>query len=292
MSQEVSRHCPKETRSSRRKNDVSVVVLTKNSARTLEKCLVSIERERPFEIIAVDGRSKDETLSILRKHRIKILSETDEAWGLGFSRQLGVKAARSPYVMFVDSDAELGPGCISILRDNIELFGWAGIQPVLLSIEDTTYWQWAAQRAVKGFHPVGPTQHIGTCGALFRRETILKHPFDPKMKYAAEDTDLCLRLRKYGYIVGITRAYAYHHHRRDFSAVAKQYFFYGIGDAQLVVKYKSLRIFVWPALTVVGAFPSIVRARLVKLLPHRLITTTIEYSGMIFGLSKAFRDTT
>lgn len=279
-------------RRSRTKNDVSVIVLTKNSARTLEKCLVSIERERPFEIIAVDGQSKDGTLSILRKHRIKVLSETKEGWGVGFSRQLGVKAAGSPYVMFVDSDAELSPGCIAILRDNIEEFGWVGIQPILLSNEDATYWQWAAQKSDSGFNPPGPRRHIGTCGGLFRRETVLKHPFDPRMKYAAEDADLCLRLRKYGYIVGTTRAYAYHHYRRDFSAVAKQQFSYGIGTAQLALKYKSVRIFVRPALGAVGGIPLMVRARTLKLLPYRLITTTIGYFGMIFGLSKAFRDTT
>ena len=268
-----------------------MVVLTKNSARTLEKCLVSIERERPFEIIAVDGQSTDGTLSILRKHRIKVLSETEEAWGFGFSRQLGVKAARSPYVMFVDSDVELSPGCIATLRDNIEVFGWVGIHAMLLSSEDATYWQWAAQKldVGGGFHPPGPRRHIGTCVALFRRETVLEHPFDPRMKYAAEDADLCLRLRKYGYIVGVTRAYAYHHNRADFSGLAKQQFSYGIGNAQLALKYKSVRIFVRPALAAVGTIPTIVRWRRLELLPYKLITTTIEYFGMFFGFSKAFR---
>jgi glycosyltransferase involved in cell wall biosynthesis len=272
-----------------------VIVLTKNCARTLEKCLVSIERERPFEIIAVDGQSKDGTLSILRKHRIKVLSETEEGWGFGFSRQLGVKAAGSPYVMFVDSDVELSPGCIAIMRDNIEAFGWVGIHAqLLLNGENATYWQWAAQKldAGGGFHPPGPRPHIGTCVALFRRETILEHPFDPRMKYAAEDADLCLRLKKYGYVVGVTRAYAYHHNRPDFSGVAKQHFSYGMGDAQLALKYKSVRIFVRPALGVVSVIPLIVRARRLEALPYKLITTTIQYFGMIFGLSKAFRDTT
>ena len=292
MPQDVSRHHAKERRRPRRKNDVSVVVLTKNSARTLEKCLVSIERERPFEIIAVDGRSKDQTLSILRKHRIKILSETEEANGFGFSRQLGVKAARSLYVMFVDSDVELNPGCIAILRDNIEKFGWVGIHAMLLSSsEDTTYWQRAVQYTRAQVHP-GPTPHIATCVALFRRETVLEHPFDPRMKYAAEDADLCLRLRKYGYIVGVTRAYAYHHNRPDFSAVAKQQFSYGIGIAHLALKYKSVRFFLRPALGAVSVIPSTVRARRLEAFPYKLITTTIQYFGMIFGLSKAFRYTT
>jgi glycosyltransferase involved in cell wall biosynthesis len=294
LSQEVSRHRAKEMRRSRTKNDVSVIVLTKNSARTLEKCLVSIERERPFEIIAVDGQSKDGTLSILRKHRIKVLSETEEGWGVGFSRQLGVKAAGSPYVMFVDSDAELSPGCIAILRDNIDIFGWVGIHAMLLlSSEDTTYWQRAVHNLGVGLADrPGPRPHIGTCVAMFRRETVLEHPFDPGMKYAAEDADLCLRLRKYGYIVGVTRAYAYHHNRPDFYAVAKQQFLYGIGIAQLVLKYKSVRLFVRPALTAVSAMPLIVRARMLEALPYKLVTTTIQYFGMIVGLSKAFRYTT
>ena len=295
MSQEASRQCAKETRKSQRKNDVSVVVLTKNSARTLEKCLVSIERERPFEIIAVDGQSKDGTLGILRKHGIKVLSETVEARGFGFSRQLGVKAAGSPYVMFVDSDVELSPGCIATLRDDLEVFGWAGIHAMLLlSSEDTTYWQWAQHNmdAGGGLHPPGPRAHIGTCVALFRREAVLQHPFDPRMKYSAEDADLCLRLRKYGYTVGVTRAYAYHHNRADFSAVAKQQFFYGIGIAQLALKYKSVRLLVRPALAAVDAIPHMVRARSLEPLPFTLITTTIRYFGIIFGLSKAFRYTT
>jgi len=317
MSQEVSQRGAKETRGSRRKNDVSVIVLTKNSARTLEKCLVTIERERPFEIIAVDGQSTDGTLSILRKHRVKVLSETGEAWGLGFSRQLGVKAAASPYVCFVDSDVELTPGCIATLRDNIEAFGWAGIHAMFLGSEVATYWQWAAQKLdgrslpgekldgrswtgekldgrswTGGFHPPGPRPHIGTVVALFRRETVLEHPFDPRMKYAAEDIDLCLRLRKCGYIVGVAPAYAYHHDRRDFYSLAKQQFSYGIGNAQLAVKYKSVRMFASPALAAVGAIPFIVRARILEALPYKLIATTIQYFGMIFGLSKAFRYTT
>jgi len=291
MPQEVNRHSAKETRS-RRKNDVSVVVLTKNSARTLEKCLVSIEREKPFEIIAVDGQSKDATLSILRRHRIKVLSETEEAWGFGFSRQLGVKAARSPYVMFVDSDVELSPGCIATLRDNIEAFGWVGIHSMfMLSSADTTYWQSAMYNMGFNLRP-GPRPHIGTCVALFRRETILEHPFDPGMKYAAEDADLCLRLKKYGYVVGVTRAYAYHHNRGDFYAVAKQQFMYGIGIAHLALKYKSVRFFLRPALGAVSVIPSTVRARRLEAFPYKLITTTIQYFGMIFGLSKAFRYTT
>jgi len=292
MPQEVNRHSAKETRS-RRKNDVSVVVLTKNSARTLEKCLVSIEREKPFEIIAVDGQSKDATLSILRRHRIKVLSETEEAWGFGFSRQLGVKAARSPYVMFVDSDVELSPGCIATLRDNIEAFGWVGIHSMfMLSSADTTYWQRAVHNLGLGrADQPGRRPHIGTCVAMFRRETVLEHPFDPRMKYAGEDADLCLRLRKYGYMVGITRAYAYHHNRPDFSAVTKQQFSYGIGIAQLAIKYKSVRFFVRPALGVVSVIPLIVRARRLEALPYKLITTTIQYFGLIFGLSKAFRYT-
>ena len=92
----------------RTKLDVSVVILTRNSAKTLEKCLVSIEVEKPFEIIAVDGQSTDGTLNILKKHHVKVLSENMHS--LAHARQLGVNAARADYVMFVDSDVELISG--------------------------------------------------------------------------------------------------------------------------------------------------------------------------------------
>ncbi|MGA2790607.1 MAG: glycosyltransferase, partial [Candidatus Bathyarchaeia archaeon] len=73
-------------------SDVSVVILTKNSQRTLEKCLSSAINQEPREILIVDGQSKDSTHDIARRHGIKII--IDPSGSMGHSRQLGVEAAK------------------------------------------------------------------------------------------------------------------------------------------------------------------------------------------------------
>lgn len=266
--------------------DVSVVILTKNSARTIEKCLMSVEAGKPFEIIAVDGQSTDGTLSILKKHRVEVLSEDKGSYG--YARQLGVEAAKSPYVMFVDSDVELGPGCIVTLREEIGALGWAGIHAMILSGETVTYWQSAEDKLCSLFfnHP-GPKSSIPMVAALFRREVLVRYPFDPNMKHSAEDADLCLRLGQNGHIVGVTRAYAYHRHRREFSAFAKRNFKFGLGVTQLALKYKSIRLLAGPMTAAVGDIPHIVCARMLETIPHRVIAASICFSGAIIGLAEA-----
>ena len=236
----------------RKRLGVSVIILTKNSAKTIEKCLMAVEDERPFEIIAVDAKSTDGTLRILRKHGVEVLSEAEGSYG--YARQLGVVAAKSPCVMFVDSDIELGSACIATLQRELEAFGWGGIHAMILSSENTTYWQWAEDKLFYLFfnHP-GPKVNIPTAAALFRRETLLRYPFDPDMKHSAEDIDLCRRLTQNGQIVGVSRAYAYHYHKREFPGFAERRFRGGQGITQLALKYRSIRLLISSLLAGIGA---------------------------------------
>jgi glycosyltransferase involved in cell wall biosynthesis len=272
---------------SRDNQDVSVVILTKNSAETLEKCLASVEAEKPFEIIAVDGRSTDGTLSILKGHRIKVLSETEESYGYGYSRQLGVNAAKSPYVMFVDSDVELCRGCITTLREALEEFGWVGVHAKLLSSENCTYWQKSVDEGYLRFYGhTGPTNQIDTIVALFRRQALITHPFDITFKEAAEDVDISRRLIKSGYQLGISNATAYHLHRREFSAFLRQHIRNGYGRARLWLKYREHAILPSP-LVIAGSqvIRSLARGNL-RRIPYFVAGGVIGQIGIIMGVQK------
>ncbi len=89
---------------------VDVIVLTKNSEPTLEKCLDSIYENVPVNrLIAIDGFSTDGTLSILRKYREKygnvvIVSEPGTR---ATARQRGIELVETEWFMFVDSDVVL-----------------------------------------------------------------------------------------------------------------------------------------------------------------------------------------
>ena len=61
---------------------VSIITLTSNSEKTLEKTLQSIESQtyKNIEMVHVDNRSSDETINILKKYsnkNTKFVSEKD-----------------------------------------------------------------------------------------------------------------------------------------------------------------------------------------------------------------------
>ena len=269
--------------------EVSVVILTRNSARTLERCLISVKAQEPLEILAVDARSSDGTLKILERYGVTVL--LDSAGSLGYSRQLGAGTAKGPYVMFVDSDVELGPSCIMTLREELEKLGWVGIHAKIVSNEKLTYWQKAEDEAFSlFFNHAGPKANIGTIAALFRRDVLLRHPFDTNLRESCEDVDLCLRLGHSGYRVGVSSAVAYHRHRREFSAFARRRFRYGLGDARLALKYRSNRILVAPLVATFSQIVPIMRARRIRIVPYLFLGASIESIGTFAGLSRARRD--
>jgi glycosyltransferase involved in cell wall biosynthesis len=267
-------------------SEVSVVIPTKNSVRTIGRCLESIIREEPKEILAVDRLSTDGTLDILRQYKAKILTPSLDS--VGYSRQLGVESARGAYVMFVDSDMILGKGCVSKLRSELEKRDWAGVHAMILSAENLSYWQKSEDANFSlSFNRVGSMHHIGTGAALFRKDLLLKHPFDAYLAQSSEDIDVCLRLRRDGHTVGVCSAVAYHYHRREFSAFVRQRFNYGLGNARLGVKYASIKILLNPLRSgVFYVMYSLVTNR-AKLVPFWLTGALAQFAGVVWGVSRA-----
>jgi len=89
---------------------VDVVVLTKDSESVLSECLRSAYENVPVRrLIAVDGFSKNSTLTILDRYNrrygnIRVISESGSR---GKARQRGLKEVSTEWFMFVDSDVIL-----------------------------------------------------------------------------------------------------------------------------------------------------------------------------------------
>jgi glycosyltransferase involved in cell wall biosynthesis len=266
--------------------NVSVVILTKNSALTLERCLKSVIDQKPREVLAVHMLSTDRTLTILERYGIRVVRNPGAS--LGYSRQLGVESAEGDLVMFVDSDIALGHDCIRKLRYDLEKYNWAGIHAMILSRENVTYWQRAEdENFAMYFNRVGPTAHIGTGAAMFRRDVLLRYPFDANLTLSSEDIDVCVRLGRDGYRVGVSSAVAYHFHRRDFLSFARRRFSYGLGDAQFAVKYGVIREkLADDARTAVSqTFRSILTGKF-YLVPYWVTSHVASFLGLLVGLSR------
>jgi glycosyltransferase involved in cell wall biosynthesis len=90
---------------------VSVVVPTRNSARTLGACLASIARQRyeRLEVIVVDNHSSDGTREIASGYDCTVLMVGPER---SAQRNRGARTANGSHLLFIDSDMVLEPGVV------------------------------------------------------------------------------------------------------------------------------------------------------------------------------------
>lgn len=97
------------------KKQVSIIIATYNSGKTIKRCLDSIvcqlgEKE---ELIIIDGNSTDNTMEIIRSYEEKIayfISEKDlgvyDAWNKG------IKVSKGEFITFIGSDDAMLPNTI------------------------------------------------------------------------------------------------------------------------------------------------------------------------------------
>ena len=84
----------------------SVITVTKNSEKHLEKNILSVQKQtyQNYEHIIIDGNSQDKTKKILRRHksRLRIISENDN--GLYDAMNKGIKLASGDVICILNSD--------------------------------------------------------------------------------------------------------------------------------------------------------------------------------------------
>ena len=90
---------------------LSVVIITKNEEKNIERCITSVEWAD--EIIVLDTGSTDATLAICAKHRCRI--ERTEWSGFGPAKQKAVSFASHTWILSIDADEEI----CTVLRDEI-----------------------------------------------------------------------------------------------------------------------------------------------------------------------------
>jgi glycosyltransferase involved in cell wall biosynthesis len=105
---------------------VSVIVPTKNSGATLERCLESIKAQtyKALEIIVVDNFSNDQTPAIARQHSDQFYQKGPERCT---QRNYGASKAKGTYIAILDSDMYLDENVIKDCIDVIKKPGVAGV---------------------------------------------------------------------------------------------------------------------------------------------------------------------
>ncbi len=93
---------------------ISVIILTKNSAKYLKRCL-NLLKQFP-EVVIIDNGSTDATLEIASLFtNVKIY--TREFCGFGPLKNIGALLATHDWVLFIDSDELLDPQLFNTIQD-------------------------------------------------------------------------------------------------------------------------------------------------------------------------------
>lgn len=92
-------------------DSVSVIIPTKNSERTLKKCLDSVQGQTyaHLEILVIDYKSKDNTIKIAEEFKVSIFTIEGERTK---AKNFGSRRANGEFLLFLDSDMVLQPTVI------------------------------------------------------------------------------------------------------------------------------------------------------------------------------------
>ena len=180
--------------------DVSVVVIGRNEARRLSRCLESVQKsvwnDLRWELIYVDSHSTDESPQIAQQCGARVLRLGDVPPSAAAARNLGWRAARGELILFLDGDTQLAqrfivqaipsltsPEIVAVWGHRRELDPAQSIYTQVLDLD----WIFAP----------GSSDYFGG-DVLVRRAALAEvGGFDDQL-VAGEEPELCRRLRAQG----------------------------------------------------------------------------------------------
>ncbi|MFZ5787843.1 MAG: glycosyltransferase family 2 protein [Acidobacteriota bacterium] len=189
---------------------VSVVIVSLNGRRHLERCLPALEASTvlPHEVIVVDNGSRDDTVEWLKASwpAVRLLA-AGRNLGYGDANRRGIAMASAAYVALLNDDTEPTDGWIEALLApleadddvaatcaTLELLRWPGIVNARGGAISRLGHGWDVDfghpmsRAPRAGAPV-PTAFPTAAAALFRRADLLAHGFDRSFFMYHEDVD-------------------------------------------------------------------------------------------------------
>lgn len=246
---------------------ISIIILTRNRLTYVQHLFISLYNElrtfnEPVEVIVIDNsKSKDSRLIVemCKKYGYKfqfLRGSISEA------RNYGVKLAKFPIVLFIDSDCEVLPG---ILRGHIVSYTEENIGGVLglTNFTGKENWVWKAIEKTS-FHIAfsfakrmdyvlwGPCTNIS-----FRKDVIEKvggfrteFPFD----FSGEDVDIGLRINSLSYKIKCNPNAIVNHSRETWSnfwGFCRKIFRWGRTDFHILKRHPHLSSIEFPKFTTI-----------------------------------------
>jgi GT2 family glycosyltransferase len=250
---------------------VSVVVCTRNGAKTLGDCLAGLlELDYPdFEVLVVDDGSTDDTVTIAGAFPFRVISSGGR--GLSHARNRGLQFSTGEIVAYLDDDARPDPHWLTHIAATFSTTDHAGAGgPNIAPVGSSFVAQCVDQAPGLPTHVLlddGVAEHIPGCNMAFRRDRLeAVGGFDTQFNRAGDDVDLCWRLQERGWTLGFNAAAVVFHHRRaSVRRYLRQQFGYGTAEAMLErkwpEKYNGAGHLTWHGRVYAGTAPRYTRSR-------------------------------
>jgi GT2 family glycosyltransferase len=215
---------------------ISIIIPVRDRVDLLARCLDSLTRETsyaPYEIVIVDNDSQtEEARSYLSSLSHRVLQYSGP-FNFSAINNFAVEQTDSPWLLFLNNDTEVIDGdWLSIMAEHIQRPEVGAVGPRLLYPDDTVQHGGVvvgvggiAEHAFRGF----PAEAPGVCrqlqvtrnysavtgACLLTRRDVFKKVcgFDEeRLPVTFSDVDLCLKIRRAGYLIVYTPfAKLYHH---------------------------------------------------------------------------------
>lgn len=225
------------------KKKVTIIIPNYNGLVFMEPCFAALEKQTSaaYDILVVDNGSTDGSVEWLKERGIPgIFLETNT--GFSGAVNVGIRAAKTPYVLLLNNDTEAEPDFVEEMVNAIErspkIFAVSSKmiqlhQKDLMDDAGDMYslLGWAYQRGVgqssKGFQEEREVFSACAGAAIYRREVFEIIGYFDEMHFAyLEDIDVCYRAKIYGY-----------HNRYCPTAVV-----YHVGSGTSGSKYNSFKV--------------------------------------------------
>jgi glycosyltransferase involved in cell wall biosynthesis len=181
---------------------ISVIIPTYNEEENIAQCLVSLTHQTvpryEYEIIIVDGGSKDASCTIAEKYADTVFTQTSKK--VGGARNDGIMAAKGEIVATTDADCILPPDWIEIIRQDFEdkrlvqLYG--PVYPIEEGIGNRFSLLLANTFSRIGYFSQTFYYTLG-CNTAFRKEAFLKAGMYRCID-AGDDLEIALRMKDQG----------------------------------------------------------------------------------------------
>ncbi len=213
---------------------VSVIIPTRNSERTLEKCLKSVRNQsyKKVELIVVDNNSSDKTKSIARKYADKVYNKGPER---SAQRNFGVRMSKGEYVLIHDSDIYFHKDSV---KECVNL-ALKGAKAIILPEKSIGVGYWARVKAFERSFYVN--NDLIEAPRFFEKELFLSVGGYDESLTACEDWDLTNRIRAMGVKIYRTKHFLLHDEgRMDLFGSSKKKAYYSKWIKEYKKRYPEL----------------------------------------------------